>query len=879
MPHPRRARAISASLIALVLCFGAPQAHAQLQRQAPLAPHVAASDALLAPGGSAGLTAFAAGEPALPITISPLRIEGDPNGINLDSGKTRMTAQLLAVPGAPRLRFDRVQNVAPYLSGRQSGAAGESVLGSFSVHTIDGVTESFSCVDFDCQSLTGSGSFLNQNTRLFVRGNSGERYTFNLKHVVTTGTSPVTIQYYASSITYPDGEVLSFTYDTATLPGDPYNRTWYRPTRVASSLGFHLTISYQPGAVDTVGWGQPAVAAIYHSSDPSSPLGQLTYHGDGVTVTPRAGMPLVGSVTRDGVVWSYSYLNTRYDTTTQGYVYDRVTVTGPNGYNVVYAMRQVGGRNVISTITDSLGRVTTLGYDSTYRPTQSIAPEGDKVAVAYDMLGNITTRTATPKAGSGLVAVTETAGYPSSGCDGTTFNLACFRPLWFRDGLSRQTDFLYNSQGQLIERTDPADASGVRRKTYITYETTTGLSRPSVVRVCGDVSTCGTADEIRTEYEYWGSTALPSVVRQVDAARGEARVTLNTYDLAGRLRSADGPLPGNADATYYRYDVHGRKRWEIGPADLNGLRVASKFTPRDSDDKIMVVAEGSVASESSLFLNPLRHTVNFYDDRRNLRLEETRSAAGTAYVLTQRTYDDRARLTCEARRMNPTAFVSPPADACTLGASGDFGPDRITRNVYDAAGQLYHLSENGASTLATLQYDEYHRRARIDRDTTGAGTVNDVAIGFSYNPASQIAARSQTNDAYEYPVTSASSVYAPANGRNQYTQITGTGAATPAWDANGTLTSDGLATGPTTYAYDAENRLTGVSGAKSATLAYDPLGRLYQVSSGGVTSTTIDLPVADSTACPRHDWTIGLIKRGNPQGCSTGRIRARRRPC
>jgi hypothetical protein len=36
--------------------------------------------------------------------------------------------------------------------------------------------------------------------------------------------------------------------------------------------------------------------------------------------------------------------------------------------------------------------------------------------------------------------------------------------------------------------------------------------------------------------------------------------------------------------------------------------------------------------------------------------------------------------------------------------------------------------------------------------------------------------------------------------------------------------------------YDAENRLVSASGAKSATLAYDPLGRLHQIVSGNVTT-------------------------------------------
>ncbi|CAM3283202.1 hypothetical protein SPAN111604_14695 [Sphingomonas antarctica] len=50
-----------------------------------------------------------------------------------------------------------------------------------------------------------------------------------------------------------------------------------------------------------------------------------------------------------------------------------------------------------------------------------------------------------------------------------------------------------------------------------------------------------------------------------------------------------------------------------------------------------------------------------------------------------------------------------------------------------------------------------------------------------------------------------------------------------AYDANGNLISDG----GLTLAYDAENRLIGASGTRSAGLVYDPNGRLYETNNGG----------------------------------------------
>ncbi len=68
------------------------------------------------------------------------------------------------------------------------------------------------------------------------------------------------------------------------------------------------------------------------------------------------------------------------------------------------------------------------------------------------------------------------------------------------------------------------------------------------------------------------------------------------------------------------------------------------------------------------------------------------------------------------------------------------------------------------------------------------------------------------------------------NGLNQYTAA---GPVSFTYDANGNLTSDGA----TNFVYDSENRLVSASGAKNATLTYDPLGRLFQTSSPGGPTT------------------------------------------
>ena len=81
-----------------------------------------------------------------------------------------------------------------------------------------------------------------------------------------------------------------------------------------------------------------------------------------------------------------------------------------------------------------------------------------------------------------------------------------------------------------------------------------------------------------------------------------------------------------------------------------------------------------------------------------------------------------------------------------------------------------------------------------------------------------------SNDAYAFTGNSNVSRSYTSNGLNQ---LSAAGGSTLAYDANGNLTSDGS----TTYGYDSENRLVSASGAHTATLTYDPLGRLWQISS------------------------------------------------
>ena len=122
--------------------------------------------------------------------------------------------------------------------------------------------------------------------------------------------------------------------------------------------------------------------------------------------------------------------------------------------------------------------------------------------------------------------------------------------------------------------------------------------------------------------------------------------------------------------------------------------------------------------------------------------------------------------------------------------------------------------------MSTYAYDPLLRLTSLAQDV--AGTAQDVTSTFSYNPASQIAARSRSNDAYAWGGAVALTRVYSTNGLNQYTQ---SGPVALSYDGRGNLTGSGSQS----YTYTAENRMKSASGATGgATLYYDALGRLIE---------------------------------------------------
>ena len=266
-------------------------------------------------------------------------------------------------------------------------------------------------------------------------------------------------------------------------------------------------------------------------------------------------------------------------------------------------------------------------------------------------------------------------------------------------------------------------------------------------------------------------------------------VVLCALVLAGAAvpeRPAEAQASPSAFTSATRYDVLGRVTGTIAP-DPDGagpLKYAAVRTTYDVKGNPIKVETGELAGWQSEAIAPANwtgftvlQTVHSQYDVMNRRVKERLVAGGATHSVTQFSYDGVGRLACTARRMNPAAFANPPASACALGTAGTQGADRITRIVYDAAGQVlqvrkavgtaleqadvtYGYSQNGQRRLvidangnkAELVWDGHDRQVRWSFPSkTAPVAYDDTTPTTAY--ASAGAVSTDDYEAYSYDLT------------------------------------------------------------------------------------------------------------------------------
>lgn len=575
-----------------------------------------------------GLT-FVLAAPALaqerPAGFEPMNVVADINGVDLLSGKMTFPVPPLSVAVAPELSITRIQDIVNYISGtRFIDANGDPQINA-DLRVGAGTSERFECPNALCVSKSGRHGALAGGPGLtigapglftYTEGGSGRqfRYDQTASQSITGGTQPGqgsnVFTYWASQVTSPDGVVLDFEYDIFTFSANTRN---LRPIKVKSNRGFQLRITYASNDPYNVAWAVPSVAAIYREGEFGAPIASVAYPAGSAsdmagavwtgnfqnslgvngsvanggyrpptnaadqivatsTVSDERG-PLLTSIVKGATQsWSYAYSHaTTNSGTNNPYVANRtVTITGPASY-----FRKVWiteGRKLNARITqeqDALNRTTFYTTDSFGRITRVQMPEGNAVELTYDLMGNITKKTAKAKIGSGLVDIIEEATFPTDPLCPDNAYTYCYRPLTVKDGKGNITDYEWTSFGALAKVTSPTQSNGNRPQKRIEYvqrfawynngsgtfvRSPTGIWLKSRERFCktsaasGNSCAGGATDEVVTDYDY-GPDSGPNYL----LLRGIAVTATNSSGVLETLR------------TCFTYDARGNKISETQP--------------------------------------------------------------------------------------------------------------------------------------------------------------------------------------------------------------------------------------------------------------------------------------------------------------------------
>ncbi|WBY06806.1 hypothetical protein PIB19_14965 [Sphingomonas sp. 7/4-4] len=260
-----------------------------------------------------------------------------------------------------------------------------------------------------------------------------------------------------------------------------------------------------------------------------------------------------------------------------------------------------------------------------------------------------------------------------------------------------------------------------------------------------------------------------------------------------------------------RYDLQGRVTGTIAP-DPDGAGPLHHLITRNTYDaagRLIRAEKGELAAWQSEAVLPenwagltIFNQVDTTYDAMGRKIIERVWASGVNYAVTQYSYDTVGRLECSTVRMNPAAFGALPASACTLGTSGAQGPDRVTKNIYDDAGQLVQVRKAVGTSL---------EQAYIAYAYTENGKQQFV-IDANGNKAQLTYDGFDRQTGWYFPSTTPPSAFNPSTVSSVYSTagaVSATDFEGYAYDANGNRTSlrkrDGRAL---TYTYDALNRVT-----------------------------------------------------------------------
>lgn len=571
-----------------------------------------------------------------------------------------------------------------------------------------------------------------------------EHYVVRLSNVMTNSGYRASFKYLSDLTTQQQDwktlsgvAILNVATNSCSTDLDCYNSATQKITYTANPVVNTSNSRYQIMKSNRVG-GEARAYILSYGYTMNNNLG--CYIGDIINISRRDQ----NDVEKSAVTFSCSESNFRDKIEianpglgqSKGYSYGRIDYYHPVRYNSqsgsgISYWQNYGSDGLLVQAGRSGNSLSwSFYYDDAKRLTQQRRDaDGYSLTYTLDDRGNKTVQQA---AVTGMTAVSVSGAYPA-----TCINAkACNQPTSTTDELGAVTDYTYDPVhgGVLTKSLPAATAGGVRPTVTNSYTqlfaqvrdasgnlvtSTDGVWKLTGTSTCQTLASCvGTADEVKTTITY-GANLLP-VSTTTSNGTGTISTTVSmTYDATGNKLSEDGPVAGSADTTYWFYNDLRQVVQVVGP-DPDGagpLKRSSVKTTYNLNDQPTAVMTGTANADGSGFVEAIR-TETVYDVMWR-KVKETVIAGGVIQKRTDWSYDNLQHLECTAVRMNPAEFATLNVSACTLGSTGAFGPDRITRNVYDSLDRVTTVQDGYGTALQRNQITRtFPQYATDDRPAT-----------------------------------------------------------------------------------------------------------------------------------------------------------------
>lgn len=528
-----------------------------------------------------------------------------------------------------------------------------------------------------------------------------------------------------------------------------------------------------------------ALGNVLSTTNPAGRTITYTYNGKSMPIEIKDEADNITRYAYDEHDRVIQEVNAENETTS--YAYDikgnLLSVVLPNGNMVTYSYSK---NDLLIETADALGTISTRTYDANGNVLTETDGEGRTMTYRYDGLNRVISST-DPSGNSDSYTYDKNSNlisYINRNGDTESYEYNALNQLTvMTDALSQKTRYEYDGEGNLIAAIDAKnnrtgytyDALG--QNTHITFANNT--TEEYSYDLVGNMIQLKKRDGAKIKYAY---DALDQLVeklypdgttdkfgydllgKMVSAVNRYATVTF-AYDKAGRIQSETL----NGQSTRYTYDIPNRVRTLIYPG-------------------------GKVVTQT---LNVRDQVVEIREDGTEV-VNQTYNKAGQ---MTSRKYNNGITTAYE---YNANGWLSKIADGKIL--------DLVMS--YDKIGNmLSRLDQLRPERSEVYGYDKIQQLISFKRgkEQGGAITLPTRAQLFRYDAlGNRISVQEEDGKTTNYRV----------NNVNEYTEITGSQAFTPQYDANGNMVKDDVHT----YRYDYNNKLIQVDD-RTATYLYDALGR------------------------------------------------------